>query len=506
MGSTGIGSIDKLNARLADVINLRRAAGVLEWDLQTNMPPKGAEPRSRQLGLLARLAHEMFTAPEVGSLILAAESDVQSHADESDTVRLVRTARRDYEKDAKIPATLAEEMSRHSAVSQEVWAKARAKNDFETFAPYLEKTFVLVRQYASYLGYKDDPYDALIDLYEPGATTARIAAMFDDLKPHLIDLTKAIVASPRYAETKPIKGSFPTAAQNEITKQLVAEIGYDFSRGRQDPAPHPFCTHFSRNDVRITTRFDESYLPMALYASLHEAGHALYELGSPESYDDTILAGGVSMGIHESQSRMWENLVGRSRAYCGYILPKLQKVFSDLRGLDAEGLYRAVNLVTPSLIRVEADEVTYNLHVLLRFELERELLADRLKVADLPEAWNAKIHEYLGLRPPDNSQGVLQDVHWSGGMVGYFPTYTLGNVVSGQLWHAIRKAIPDLDSHIAAGEFTSLLSWLRENIHQYGRKYLPNELIERATGEPLTSRYYLEYLSAKYRGLYTLAK
>lgn len=506
MTTTTIASVESLKTRLADVINLRRAAAVLEWDLQTQMPPQGAEPRSNQLGLLARLAHEMFTAEETGRLLGAAETDVQGLPDESDDVRMVRTARRDFDQQVKIPTALAEEMSKHAAVSQEVWAKARANNDFAAFAPYLEKTYRLVRQAVEHLGYTDDPYDALIDLYEPGATTAQIAAMFAELKPHLIDLTKAIVASPRYSETKPLNGRFPIAAQNELTRKLVEEVGYDFSRGRQDPAPHPFCTNFSCNDVRITTRFDESYLPMAVYASLHETGHALYELGSPQAYDDTVLAGGVSMGIHESQSRMWENLVGRSRAYSRHVLPKLQAAFPDLQGLDAEELYRSVNLVSPSFIRVEADEVTYNLHVLLRFELERELLADRLKVSDLPEAWNAKMNEYLGITPPDNAHGVLQDVHWSGGMVGYFPTYTLGNVVSGQLWHAIRQAIPDLYDQIEAGQFSTLLGWLRENIHQYGRKYLPNELIERATGEPLTSRYYLEYLNGKYSDLYALAK
>ncbi len=407
MTANGSQNIQKLNARLADVINLRRAAGVLEWDLQTYMPPRGAEARSNQLGLLTRLAHEMFTSVETGALIAEAEAVVKNSADDANETRLVRNARRDYDQQVKIPSELAEEISKHSAVAQEIWAKARAENDFDSFSPLLVKTFELARRTADYLGYEDDPYDALVDLYEPGAKTAQIAAMFADLKPHLIELTQAIVASPRYAETRPLTGHFPTQTQNEITKQLVEAIGYDFTRGRQDPAPHPFCTNFSCNDVRITTRFDESYLPMALYASLHEAGHALYEMGSPQEYDNTPLAGGVSMGIHESQSRMWENLVGRSRAYCHYALPQLQKAFPALSGIDTDTFYRAVNLVTPSLIRVEADEVTYNLHVLLRFELERELLAGRLAVKDLREAWNVKMQEYLGITPPDDTQGVL---------------------------------------------------------------------------------------------------
>jgi carboxypeptidase Taq len=330
--------------------------------------------------------------------------------------------------------------------------------------------------------------------------------MFAGLKPHLIYLTKAIVDSPRFADSRPLTGSFAIADQNALTRTLVTQLGYDFSRGRQDPAPHPFCTSFTRDDVRITTRFDESYLPMAVYASLHETGHALYELGSAPEFDGTALGGGVSSGIHESQSRMIENLVGRSRAYCRFALPTIQASFPSLGALTPEDLYRSVNVVAPSFIRVEADEVTYNLHVLLRFELERDLLTKKLKVADLPEAWNAKMQEYLGITPPNDTEGVLQDVHWSGGMVGYFPTYTLGNVVSGQLWHAIRKAIPDLDQQIENGVFTNLLAWLRDNVHRHGRKYLPNELIERATGEPLMSRYYLEYLNGKYSDLYSLAK
>lgn len=499
-------NIETLTKRIREINHLKQATAVLEWDLQTNMPPGGATARSEQMGYISRLAHEMFTAPDTGLLIKRAEEEGAELDKDSDEARLLELVRRDYNQYVKIPADLTETMARHSALSQEIWAKARAQNDFATFAPLLEKTLDLTRQMTEKLGYEKEPYDALLDLYERDAKTEDIAAMFADLKPHLIELTQAIVASDRYKEDVRLTGTYPTEKQNAITKRLAEAVGYDFTRGRQDQAAHPFCTHFSCDDVRITTRFDEAYLPMALYATLHEAGHAMYEQGSPEKYDNTPLGGGVSMGIHESQSRMWENLVGRSRAFCTYALPQLKETFPDLADVDVEQFYRAVNRVTPSFIRVEADEVTYNLHVLLRFELERELLSGRLPVADLPDAWNAKMREYLGIAPPDHTQGVLQDVHWAAGMVGYFPTYTLGNLVSGHLWFAIRKALPDLDTQIERGEFAPLLGWLRKNIHQFGKKYRPAELIERATGEPLTSRHYVDYLKAKYSALYALAK
>lgn len=499
-------SIAALKARLAEAGNLRRAAAVLEWDLQTYMPPGGAKARSEQIGYLARLAHEKATSDETGALLAAAEQQAAGADPDSDDARLVKVARRDYDQQAKIPTDLASALSEHAAFSQEIWARAREANDYAAFRPLLDKTLDLCRQVAEHLGYEREPYDALLDLYEPGAKTAELEAMFGALKPELIELTQAIVQSPRYADTPTLPGEYPVPAQSDMTHRLTAAVGYDFQRGRQDQAPHPFCTNFDRDDVRITTRFDPKYLPMALYASLHEAGHALYEQGSPEEYDNTPLGGGASMGIHESQSRMWENLVGRGRPFIRYAMPQLQAAFPALAGVDVETFYRAVNRVTPSLIRVEADEVTYNLHVLLRFELERALLAEKVSTGELPDAWNAKMQEYLGVTPPDDKNGVLQDVHWSGAMIGYFPTYTLGNLVSGQLWHAIGRALPDLPEQLGRGEFAPLLGWLREHVHRYGRKYLPNELIQKATGEPLSARYYLEYLKGKYGELYALAK
>jgi len=329
--------------------------------------------------------------------------------------------------------------------------------------------------------------------------------MFTDLKPALVELTRAIASSSRPADDSLLYRSYSIEPQRKLTLRLAGEFGFDFKRGRQDEAAHPFCSGFNRDDVRITTRFDPKYLGQALYATLHETGHGLYEQGYPTEYDSTPLSSSASLGIHESQSRMWENLVGRSRAYCEHAFPKIQAAFPEALGAeDSETFYRAVNVSRPSLIRVEADEVTYNLHIMLRFELECELLTGALQVKDLPEVWNARMQSYFGLTPPDDAHGVLQDVHWSEGLAGYFPTYSLGNLVSGQLWSAIRKALPDIEEQIRAGKFAALLEWLRANVHRHGRKYLPAELVQKATGEPLTSRYYLEYLTAKFGEIYGL--
>jgi carboxypeptidase Taq len=498
-------STKKLLERLALIGNLRRAGAVLEWDMQTYMPPGAAEARGEQMAAVVEIAHKMSTSEETGRLLEAAEQENAGSDPNGDASRLLSNARYDFDRQTKIPADLAAEMTRHSAVSQAAWQMARAENDFASFAPFLEKTFEMERQAADLYGWEVERYDALLNLFERGAKTTEVSAMFAELKPHLVELTRAIAESPRRSDAVPIRGRFPTTEQNALTLDVVQKLGYDLEHGRQDVAAHPFCTSFSRWDVRITTRFDENELGPAFYASLHEAGHGLYEQGMPADHDNDPIGDSASSGVHESQSRMWENLVGRSRAFAEFITPTLKRAFPDqLADLTVDRYYRAVNRVEPSLIRVEADEVTYNLHVLLRFELERALLEGELAVKDLPDAWNAKMKEYIGIEPPNDSDGVLQDVHWSGGLIGYFPTYSIGNVMSGQLWHAIGAQIPDLEDRIRRGGFAQLLGWLRTNVHEQGRRYLPNELIERATGEPLTARYYLEYLKAKYNDLYEL--
>lgn len=498
-------SLNELKQRVAQLKRLEEITALLDWDQQTNMPPGGAEARSEHAATLSTIRHELATNDAFGSLLAQSEADLTGADPDDDDVRMLARLRRNYDKETKLPAALVTEMARHLALSQEIWVRARQTSDFDHFAPALEKTLELTRQQAEHLGYKDHIYDAMVDLFEPGATHADMEAMFRELKPGLLALTRAIAESGNPVDDSLLHGDFPVARQRILTLEAVAALGYDTRRGRQDEAPHPFCTNFSRDDVRITTRYNEKIFSQAFYASLHEAGHALYEQGSPAHFEATALAGGTSSGVHESQSRLWENLVGRSRPFSQWVYPRLQQAFPEaFSHADAEVYYRAVNKVEPSLIRVEADEVTYNLHVLLRFELETALLTGQLAVQDLPDAWDAKMQEYLGITPPTDADGCLQDVHWSAGLFGYFPTYSVGNLLSAQLWARINEALPALNDQMAQGKFGELLDWLRENVHSFGSKYLPKELILRATGEPLTARYYVDYLSAKYGDIYAL--
>jgi carboxypeptidase Taq len=495
----------QLQQKMSRILRLSQAAALLGWDQQTYMPPGAAHARAEQMATLSELIHEMFVSEETGNLIAQAEADAAGMDGDSDMVRTLQTIRRDYDRETKLPTDLVAELSRHETLAQEIWMRARAENNFETFAPALEKMMELTRQKAEYLGYTAHIYDALLDIYERGMTQADAAAMFEDIKPTLVKLTHAIAQSAHPVDDRPLYGTFPIDKQRELTLKVVGALGFDLQRGRQDEAVHPFCSNASRDDVRLTTRFDETFLSQGLYSSLHEAGHGLYEQGSPAEYEGTSLAGGVSLGMHESQSRLWENQIGRSRAFVHWLFPTLCALFPDAYSEGGqEAFYRAINKVTPSLIRVEADEVTYNLHIMLRFELECDLLTGTLAVRDLPDAWNAKMEAYLGITPPDNARGCLQDVHWSCGLIGYFPTYSIGNLLSAQLFQSARKALPDLDRQIERGEFAPLLDWLRANVHGYGSKFTPGEVILKATGEPLTSLYYADYLTDKYSDIYGL--
>ncbi len=498
-------TLTALKSRYAQLARLEQAAGLLGWDQQTYMPTGAANGRAEQSAVLSQIVHQMLTGDEMGKLIENGEAETKGQDLDSDDVRLLARLRRGYDRATKLPEALVMELSRHASLSQEVWVRARQMSDYDQFAPSLDKMIDLTRQACEHLGYQAHPYDALIDQYEPGTKQADVELMFADMKPGLVALTQAIAQSSKPVDDSLLHGDFACDKQRALTLQIVKAIGYDTTRGRQDEAAHPFCSNFGRDDVRITTRFDPHFLSQAVYASMHEAGHAMYEQGSPAHYEATPLAGGTSLGVHESQSRMWENLVGRSRAFSQYLFPQVQHAFPDaLANVDVETYYRAVNKVTPSLIRVEADEVTYNLHVLLRFELECALLEGKLDVGDLPDAWDAKMHEYLGITPPTDATGCLQDVHWSAGLIGYFPTYSIGNLLSAQLWHTIGQALPDRDAQLSQGQFAPLLDWLRENVHAYGSKFLPKELVIKATGEPLNARYYTDYLHAKYSDIYGL--
>ena len=498
-------SLARLRKRLADVHHLGMAGAVLDWDQQTYMPPGGVGGRAEQKATLNRLGHELFTADETGALLSQAEGELNGAPPQSDDAAFLRVVRRDYDRAIKLPASLVEEFTRTTAHAQEEWAKARAANDYAAFAPWLERILDLERRTATALGYQDRLYDALLDQYEPGMTSRRLDEVFTALKEAVVPLAHAITEKVGDVDASVLTRDFDEKAQQEFAEGVLKECGFDFQRGRQDRSVHPFCTHFSQNDVRITTRYDRNFLPMALFGSMHEMGHGLYEQGVASGLEGSLLSSGTSLGVHESQSRLWENLVGRSRGFWGHYYPRLQKQFpAALADITDEQFYRAINRVSPSLIRVEADEVTYNLHIILRYEMENELLEGRLSVAEAPDAWNDRMQSMLGLTPPDNREGILQDVHWSIGIMGYFPTYSLGNVLSVQLFDRAVVDVPTIPSDIANGRFEPLLSWLREKVHRHGRKYLPEELIQQATGSPLSVEPYAAYLRRKFGEIYSL--
>lgn len=492
-----------LKEKLGEVADFQATASVLHWDQQTYMPKGGALARANAMSTIEKTAHERFVSDEIGKLLDELRPWSETKGYDSFEAGLIRVAGRDYEKAKKIPSELVAEFSRETSFAIEAWGKAKSSSDFSIFRPHLEKIVGLNIRKADALGYKDSPYDALLDEFEPGTKKSDIQASFGKLRQGLVPIIKEINSRQDKVTNAVLEQEFDENTQFAFACEVVKALGYDLSKGRQDRSAHPFTTGFSINDVRITTRVRKNFLPSALFASMHECGHALYSQGSDQSFERTPLNDGASLGVHESQSRMWENLVGRSRHFCTWLLPRLKKSFpSQFSRLDAEGLYRAVNKSGPSLIRVEADEVTYNLHVMLRFEIECDLLEGKLKVEDAPAAWNEKMEKYIGIKPADDAHGVLQDIHWALGTIGYFPTYTLGNIMSVQFYNKALSEIPDLPSRIEAGDFHVLLDWLRENIHRHGRKYTPDELLQRVVKSGLDIEPYLNYIRTKYSRLY----
>ncbi len=496
--------LNQLKELLGEVSDLNRAASVLGWDQQVNMPPGGAEARGRQLATLGKIAQEKFISDEAGGLLEDLKREFAGADPDSDEAAMIRVAARDYDKARRVPPEFIVEQAIVTSKAFEAWREARSKSDFSIFQPHLEKVLELVKKYISFFPSADHPYDILLDNFEPGMKTADVKAIFDGLRPKQVGLIKAIASS------RQVKDDFLYRKYNEkklwdFGVEIVTKFGYDWNRGRQDKAPHPFESTFSVNDVRITTRF-EADKPMAtLFSTMHESGHAMYEQGVNPAYERTSLESGTSLAVHESQSRMWENLVGRSLPFWEHFFPKLKKTFpSQLDGVSLKSFYRAINKVEPSLIRVNADEATYNLHIMLRLELEIAMVEGAVAIKDLPEMWNTKMQEYLGVTPPNDAKGVLQDIHWSGGMIGYFSTYALGNLVSAQLWEKIKDDIRDLDDQIRKGEFGELLGWLRKNVHQHGRKYEPQTLVEMVTGSKITPEPYVRYLTKKYSEIYGL--
>jgi carboxypeptidase Taq len=494
-----------LLARLAEIGYLSTAAGLLGWDQQCNMPAKGTALRAKQLATLGKLTHEMFVADDTKRLLEEAEAETSSLPAKSDEALTLRVVRRNFDQSTKIPSKLVAEMAHAATESHEIWVKARQESDWKTFSPALAHLLHLTRQMVDYLGYTAHPYDALLDQYEPGMTTAQVTRVFDELRPGLVELVQAIAGAPPI-DNSCLKRDFSEEKQRSFSERVARRFGYDFEAGRLDVAVHPFCAGFDRTDVRITTRFDRNWLPCAFMGTMHEVGHALYEQGFDPADDDTPRAGAASLGFHESQSRLWENTVGRSQAFWNVFYSELQQHFAPtLDDVSLETFYRAINQVEPSLIRVEADEVTYNLHILLRFEIEKALIDGSLAVDDVPAIWNVKMQEYLGITPPNDAEGCLQDVHWSEALFGYFPTYSLGTLLSAQLFETALRDNPTITTDLEKGEYTSLLGWLREKVHRPGRRYLPSELVEHICGEPAQSRSYLQYLNTKYRAVYQLS-
>jgi len=498
---------EELKTRLAGIHDLRMARAILGWDQHTKMPPKGGEVRAEQLGTLDRFSHELFISDEVGRVLEDLREYEEGLDADSDEASLIRITRRDYEKAKRVPPELRAEMTRAGAMALPAWIEAREKSDFSIFLPYLKRNVELQHEYIACfegMGFETG-YDALLDDFDEGMTAAAVRAVFDELKRELIPFIAEIGERADQVDNSCLHGHFPVDTQRAFALEVLERLGFDHESWRLDPTVHPFAMSAGTQDIRLTTRYDESDLSVSLFACIHEFGHGFYEANVDPALERTPLASVTSMSLHESQSRMWENLVGRGLPAWRFFYPQLQAAFPDqFAGVELDDYYRAINKVQPSLIRVEADEATYNLHIILRFELEQEILSGELALEDLPEAWNARTAEYLGIDVPDDAQGVLQDVHWSGGAIGYFPTYALGNVVSVQLWEQVRAAIPDLDTQFERGEFGELAGWLRENLHRHGRKYTSKEMLERITGGALDPGPYLCYLREKLGEIYGL--
>ncbi|MBS2036400.1 carboxypeptidase M32 [bacterium] len=491
-------AITRFKELCSPIWNLYSVRSLLYWDQQVLMPGGGASARADQIAALEKVCHGMLTDPHFKSTLEEAEEAAGEDIDR----RYLRSARRAYDLAAKLPSRLVEERARATALAVEAWVEAKKTNSFAHFLPHLRRVFDLTREVAEHKGYAQHPYDALIDEYEPGMTTAKIDALFGGILPSLVQLVQAIAASPPLPR-RILQQAFPFQGQHEFSRYLLESIGFDFERGRLDQSAHPFCSSSTSSDVRMTDRLDEWLVTMSIFGSLHEGGHGLYEQGSPREWNSTPLAGGCSLGIHESQSRMWENFVGRSLPFWKAHFPKMRSLFPEqLWGYSPEDMYRAVNYVEPSFIRVEADEVTYTLHVVMRYELERDMITRALDPADLPQAWNEKMQKTLGITPPNDSLGCLQDIHWSDGLIGYFPTYSIGNVVAAQLWRKIRTDLPDLDRQTEAGNHAPLLGWLRHNLHRYASSVSPEEALFEATGgEELDHRPFVDYLWDKFSKL-----
>ena len=491
---------DRFEARVERIANVGNAAGVLRWDQEVVMPEAGTPARAKQLSTLSSIHHELLTDPETGELL----GELEDTDLTEEQAAVVREVRRAYDRATSVPQDLVEELSETTANAHPTWVQAKEEDDFDHFAPTLEKLVELKREYAAHVDPDADPYEVLFADYEPYLDLETAEAVLAEVRDELVPLIDAIGESDADLATDAFAGTFDSEIQMDLARDVLDVLGYDWDRGRIDEAPHPFSSG-TQFDARVTTRFDESDPIGALTSTIHEFGHANYTLGLPDEAYGTPLGEARDLTVHESQSRLWENHVGRSTAFWEHVLPAVVERFPGLEDVTAADAYEAVNQVyDDNLIRVEADELTYHLHIVIRFEIERDLISGDLDVADVPEAWNDTYEEYLGVRPETDAEGCLQDIHWSHGSFGYFPTYSLGSVLAAQLYAAAEEELGDLDEQIGDGEFEELNGWLRANVHAHGKRYTTPDLIEEATGEPFTAEYFIEYVIGKYEALYDL--
>ena len=505
-----LSSFETLITKLIEIHHLRDAAALLSWDQETYMPSGGGQARAEQIATLQTLAHDKFVSSEIEGLLDPwidkdtgqIRNDVPSELAPPSRAFL-RETWRDFSRAKKLPSTFVNQLERECSLAQQVWSEARKKNDFPSFLPNLRTLLTLKLEETQYLGYSDSPYDALLDTYEPGATVAQLKPLFATMRDRLVPLLQQVLNSSVKPNESLLTQPYDTTRQLEFGRTVLEKMGYQFSHGRLDLSAHPFTTSFHPTDVRVTTRVFEKDMPSCLFSCIHEGGHGLYDQGLVPDYYGTPLAEPISLGIHESQSRLWENCVGRSRPFWQYFFPVLQQTFpKQLNQVPFDDFYRAINIVKPSLIRVEADELTYNLHIMVRFEIELDLIEGRVQIEDLPIIWNQKMKDYLGITPHHDAEGVLQDVHWSLGAFGYFPTYTLGNLYASMLYDQAVNNVPHLEESIARGNMLPLKEWLNENIHRWGRQYRSEELLLRLTNQPLSPEPFLSYLEKKFGELY----
>ena len=489
--------------KMYDIYDLGKVIKVLDWDKEVNMPPGGLEGRSQQIATISRLKHELFTSEEFGDLISKSEEEVIGFAYESFEASLIRCLKKSYSKTKKLTVAYINKENDLSSRARFAWGKARQESDYKQFQPLMQEVIEACREKAELYGYEETPYDALLDNYETEAKTKEVSIILDKLKKDLVPFLELVNASKFKVDDSFLYQSFPIDKQKEFAIQISKSVGYDYQRGHLGTVVHPFCTNFNKNDVRITTRWHENFLNAGIFGVLHESGHALYEQGMDDSLKRTELCNATSLGIHESQSRMNENMVGRSLGFWQKNFPLLKNLFpTQFQNIDVMDFYRGINKVKPSFIRVEADELSYNLHILLRFELEQDMLNGNLSAKDLPAAWNDKMQKYLGLKVDKDSNGCLQDVHWSRPGFGYFPTYTLGNLYAAQFMEAAISQDKNIHEDLRNGENQSLLKWLRTHIHSQGKKFTPKELVIRVTGKPLSQEPFMKYVRKKYSLIY----